>query len=42
MSVDENVEKLETWSLLVGMQSGLVTMKNSMEVPQKVKNRIPI
>ena len=26
-------------ALLVGMQTGAATMKNSMDVPQKVKNR---
>ena len=26
-------------ALLVGMQTGTVTLENSMEVPQKVKNR---
>ena len=26
-------------ALLVGMQSGAATLKGSMEVPQKVKNR---
>ena len=27
--------------LLVGMQTGAATLENSMEVPQKTKNRIP-
>jgi len=26
-------------ALLVGMQTGVATVENSMEVPQKVKNR---
>ena len=26
-------------TLLVGMQAGAVTLENSMEVPQKIKNR---
>ena len=28
-------------TLLVGMQAGAATLEDSMEVPQKVKNRIP-
>ena len=27
------------FTLLVGMQTGAATLENSMEVPQKVKNR---
>ena len=27
------------WTLLLRMQSGAATMENSMEVPQKLKNR---
>ena len=26
-------------TLLLGMQTGAITLENSMEVPQKVKNR---
>ena len=29
-------------TLIVGMQIGIVTVENSMEVPQKTKNRITI
>ena len=29
-------------TLLVGMQIGATTMENSMEVPQKTKNRVAI
>ena len=28
-------------ALLVGMQSGAVTLENSMEVPQKLKTKLP-
>ena len=28
-----------SFALLVGMQSGAATLENSMEVPQKIKNR---
>ena len=28
-----------TFALLVGMQTGAATLENSMEVPQKIKNR---
>ena len=28
-----------TFALLVGMQTGVATLENSMEVPQKIKNR---
>ena len=31
--------KRDPRALLVGMQTGAVTMENSMEVPQKIKNR---
>ena len=31
--------KENTRALLVGMQTGAATLKNHMEVPQKVKNR---
>ena len=29
-------------TVLVGMKVGIVTMENSMEVPQKTKNRVTI
>ena len=29
-------------TVLVGMKVGVVTMENSMEVPQKTKNRVTI
>ena len=29
-------------ALLVGMQTGAVTLENSVEVPQKIKNRITL
>ena len=31
--------KKNLFALLVGMQTGAVTLENSMEVPQKIKNR---
>ena len=31
--------KGNTFALLVGMQTGAATLENSIEVPQKVKNR---
>ena len=31
--------KRVSFALLVGMQTGAATLKNSMEVPQKIKNR---
>ena len=37
--VGEDVEKEDLFALLVEMQAGAATMKNSMEVPQKTKNR---
>ena len=30
-----------SFSLLVGMQAGAATLENTMEVPQKTKNRTP-
>ena len=30
-----------SFALLVGMQAGAATLENSMEVPQKTKNRLP-
>ena len=30
------------YALLVGLQIGVATTENSMEVPQKVKNRITL
>ena len=30
-----------SFALLVGMQTGAVTLENSMEIPQKIKNRGP-
>lgn len=32
--------KANSLTLLVGMQTGVATLDNSMEVPQKVKNTI--
>ena len=33
--------KRNTHALLVGMQTGAATMGDSMEIPQKTKNKIP-
>ena len=38
-NVGEDVEKREHSSTLVGMQTGAATVVNSMEAPQKIKNR---
>ena len=40
--VDEDVEKLEPWALLAEMQNGITIVENSMDVPQKIKTRIPM
>ena len=37
-SADEDVEKGKPRALLVGMQTGVATVENSMELPQKIKN----
>ena len=29
------------WTQLVGMQNGTAAVGNSMEIPQKIKNRMP-
>ena len=39
MSVGKDVEKGNTCALLVGMWIGATTMGNSMEIPQKIKNK---
>ena len=38
--VGEDVEKWETYALLVGMQTGVAAVENSMEAPQEIKNRV--
>ena len=38
-NVDEDVEKGNSLALLVGMQAGVATLENSVEVPREVKNR---
>ena len=38
-SVGEDVEKWNPIALLVGLQTGVATVENSMEFPQKSKNR---
>ena len=37
--VGEGEDKKKPSALSVGLQTGAVTMENSMEVPQKIKNR---
>ena len=37
--VGKDVEKGESFTLLVGVQVSTTTLGNSMEVPQTVKNR---
>ena len=39
IGVGEAAEKKETHALLVGTQTGTATVENSMEDPQKAKNR---
>ena len=41
-SVGEDVERRELSTLLVGVQTGAATMENSMEIPQKIKDRTTI
>ena len=36
-----NRRKRISFALLVGIQTGAATLENSMEVPQKIKNRLP-
>ena len=38
-NVGEDVEKMEPLCTLVGKKSGIVSMENSMEFTQKLKNR---
>ena len=40
MLCDHSKIKLEM-SFNMGMQAGVATLENSMEVPQKTKNRLP-
>jgi hypothetical protein len=35
----EDVEEIDLYTLLVGMQISTTPMESSMEVPQKTKNR---
>lgn len=37
----EDVEKLETCALLVGVQNSAAAMEKSGAAPQKIKNKIP-
>ena len=37
--VGEDAEKEKPFALLMSMQTGAATLENSMEVPQKIKNR---
>ena len=39
ISTGKNVEKLGPCVLLVGIENDTATMENSMEMPQKIKNR---
>ena len=38
-SAGSAVEKLEGLSRLIGVQNGTDALKNSMKIPQKIKNR---
>ena len=42
INAGDGVEKREPLILLVGMSTGAATVENSMEVPQKTKNRTTI
>ena len=39
LSVDKDVEKFGTYTLLIRVQNGAATVENSMKVHPKVKNR---
>ena len=41
-SAGKDAEEKNPPALLVGMQTGAATVKNSMEFPQKTKNGTPI
>ena len=41
-NLGEDVEKREPCALLVGLETGTSTVENSVEMPQKTKNRIAI
>ena len=38
--VDKDVEKGNLHAVLVGMQTGVATVANTIDVPQKIKHRI--
>lgn len=38
---NENLEFLYSVSVLVRMQNGALAMKDNMELPQKIKNKLP-
>ena len=40
--VGKDVEKGESFTLLVGVQVSTTTLGNSMEVPQKLENRVTL
>ena len=42
MSVGKDVEKNNPHIPLIGMQAGIATVENNMEIAQKIKNRIII
>lgn len=39
-SVGKDVEKKDPRALLIGTQIGITILENSLEVPEKIKNRI--
>ena len=41
MTAEEDVEQGDTPTLLVGLQTYITTIKNSMGFPQEVENLIP-
>ena len=40
-NIDENMNKRETLCILLGMSIGAAAIENNMEIPQKIKDRIP-
>ena len=41
-SIAGDVEKLEPYILIVGMENGAATLENSLSVPEKVKHKVSI
>ena len=41
-SIAGDVERLEPYILIVGMENGAATLENSLSVPEKVKHKVSI